>query len=678
MAEGSITIDILAKADKFDKQIADLEKKIAKEEKNLQIKSEIKIQAQQSLEEQRKEVEKLAKEVRPLLADAEKYYTIMNKIKSGKQVSAQDYQAFKSIEGIIPEYNRLSTELLKANQKQQQLEISAKKTENAYQNVADKVTDYKNKINSINLQKQQADVNKLKSGINGVGNSIQGAIKKASKFALAIFGIRSAYLALRRASSDLASYDEQYATNLEYIRFVLTQAIAPVLRYIVELAMKLLSYINAIAQAWFGVNLFANGSVEAFQKMKAGASGVGKAVKEIKKQLLGFDEINVLTDQSDTGTSAGAGGVGLPSLDLSQMQGDIPDWLKWIIDHGEIARTILEGLGAAFLALKFGLGGLAAVGIFLIIKGIEELVKDIQAFVDNPTIKKLGEIIQDIGLIILGIAAVVGSVPLAVIGQIALMIGGIVEWVGALLDFIENPSWEGWTEMIRAGIKSTGILGYAIDWLIENVFGGWDQVTDLLKTVGTWLYDNVIQPIYTFFEPLINFFKSIFDTIWNNLKVVIDNVSQIIQFSWNNFMRGVNVVAGFFKNIINTVWSNLKVIIDNVKIIFNAVKEYLYNLFRPVVEFFSNIFTQVVNKIKSVFSPIFNYFSDLWNRISSMFRDVAIRIGEAIGGVFKNAINGVLSAVERILNSPIRTINGLINSIRNIPRIRWIKNIKYI
>lgn len=156
----------------------------------------------------------------------------------------------------------------------------------------------KNKLIQLNKEKEKASQTK---GLGNIGKSLSDSVKHAARLTLAIFGIRSAYLALRRASSDLASYDQQYAANLEYIRYALTQVVAPVLRYIVNLAATLLSYINAIVQGWFGINLFSNASAKSFQKMKAGASGVSKSVKEIRKELAGFDEMNVLNDQSSSG-----------------------------------------------------------------------------------------------------------------------------------------------------------------------------------------------------------------------------------------------------------------------------------------------------------------------------------------------------------------------------------------
>lgn len=181
---------------------------------------------------------------------------------------------------------------------------------NGYETSAEQATrlkeetaEAKKQAKELAIAEKQASANTqmIASGFKSVGSSLQNAVSRVARLTLGIFGIRSAYLALRRASSDLAGYDQQYASNIEYIRYALTQMIAPVLRYIVNLAGTLLSYINAIVQGWFGINLFSNASAKSFQKMKVGAGGVSKAVKEIKKQLAGFDEMNVLNDQSSSG-----------------------------------------------------------------------------------------------------------------------------------------------------------------------------------------------------------------------------------------------------------------------------------------------------------------------------------------------------------------------------------------
>lgn len=638
MADGWITIGTELATDKFDKQIVELEKKIQKEEnKKLIIETQLSNQ-EQELITARKRVDELA--------DAyEKLKQVQKAIDTGK-ATPQQFMMASELQNTYGTLDKIGTSFDRALDKQIAIEQRIEKTKNQYSEINQKVEEYKQKINSINIQKQKTDVDRLKGSIDKVGSSLNKSVKTAGKLALGIFGIRSAYLALRRASSDLANYDEQYATNLEYIRFALTQAIAPVLRYIVNLAATLLGYINAIAQAWFGVNLFANGSVEAFNKMKKNASGVGKAVKEIKKQLLGFDEINVLTDQSDTGTSAGAGGIA-PNFDLSGIQGDRPEWLQWIIDNKDTAIRALEGIGTALLSIKFGLGGIKGIGLFLIIDGIRQFIEDINDFTNNPTVQKFGEILQDIGEALIGIGIVLGGtfgMVTAIVGQIFTIVGGTITYIKNLIDFFNDPSWEKWIETWRSGIRAMGIVGIVADWLIDlivnNVFGGWDEITKLLETVVTWIYTNVIKPIQDFFQPLIDFVVSSVTNLWNSIKGILD-----------------------------IAWQNIKVVIDNVKQIFTVLWDNLKRIFAPVAEFFGNIFGQAFERIKNVFNSITSFFSGIWSKIVNIFAPIGQKIGEIVGGAFKTVINGILSKVENVLNTPIRAINKLTSVINQVPGI---------
>ena len=311
--------------------------------------------------------------------------------------------------------------------------------------LADSIERTKNKLEDLRKAKLKAEeprgFKELKNSVDGLGNGFQNAVKKASRLVLGIFGIRSAFMLMRRASSELASYDEGYAANLEYIRFVLTQAIAPVLEYVVNLAMKLLAYINAIAQAWFGVNLFERGSVDNFKKMKQGVGGVTGAVKELKKQLAGFDEINVLQDDGSVGTGGGGGGIALPSMDLANLQDiEIPAWVRWIMDHkGEILGLLtavaaffagakiasfikgLTGAEGAVLGLNSQLGkmvagaALVAGGIALMLTGTDNLIKNWDKMTNvekaaNIGLIAIGATLEAFGLMLMGVSGPVAAV----------------------------------------------------------------------------------------------------------------------------------------------------------------------------------------------------------------------------------------------------------------------------
>lgn len=426
----------------------------------------------------------------------------------------------------------------------QQIEVELEKT--------------KNKLVSLRKEKQKLEETSgtkgITEGINNLGNSFQNAVAKAGRLALAIFGIRTAYNLLKSASSELATYDEQYAANLEYIRFVLTQAIAPVLRGIVQLAMNLLGIINAIVQALFGVNLFANGSAEQFQKMKKGASGVGKAVKEIKKQLMGFDEVNILTDQSDTGTSAGAGGVGMPTMDLSKWQGELPQWIKDLLKHKDEIFAVLSGIAAGLLAIKLGMGGIKALGFGVLIAGIVYAVEGLLKYLKDPSWENFGQIIQGIGIAVIGFGVIIGGIPAIVIGAVLLIVGTIIRY------------WE----------QIKGFLERGIGWLkgkseeIGQKFGGWvkglyDTFVGFLELIVRF-FDGTFNAIKRIFNGVIQFFQGVFTGDWNKAWEGIKNiVGGVIEWCTTRFKV-------FFDWVDRVILTPLKSLIDAVV---NGIKRAL-------------------------------------------------------------------------------------------------------
>ena len=421
----------------------------------------------------------------------------------------------------------------------------------------------KNKMIQLNNQK-----NKLgdTAPINNLGKSFENSIKKVGRLALGIFGIRSAYMALRSASSDLAGYDEQYATNLEYIRFVLTQAIAPVLREIVSLAMKLLQLINMIVNALFGVNLFSKGSAESFNKMKKGASGVSKAVKEIKKQLTGFDEINMLTDQSDSGTKSGAGGVGMPSMDLSSLQGKTPEWIQWLADNKDLVFAILAGIASGLLAIKLNLSGIKALGIGTMIAGIIYTIESLIKYLNDPSWKNFGKIIQGVGVAILGLGILIKSVPVAVAGAIVLIVGTIVK------------HWEEIKNFLQGGIDW---LKGRSDW-IRKVFG---------DTVGD-IFDAFVRA----FQHILNFFDSIFTAIKGILDGIIELVTGVFTGDWKKAWEGV-------KSIFSSLWGGIIGILRNG---IGAILELIVAIGKTAGLIIGSAFKGVVNAVLWAIEGILN------------------------------------------------------------------------
>lgn len=557
--DGEITIGTTLSTDKFDRQIADLEKKMKKEEDK-------KIVIDAKLGSQQEELDK-ARQKTDALADAyQRLKEVQDRLATGI-ASPKEFTTFQDLQNTYGSLEKLGSEFDKALTKQNAIEQKVAQTKYRYDEINAKVSEYKSKIEGIQLQKQVSDVERLKNGFNSVGSSIQKSITNVARLALGVFGVRSAYLALRRASSDLASYDQQYAANLEYIRYALTQAIAPVLQWIVRLAATLLGYINAILQAWFGINLFSKGSAKSFQKMKAGASGASKAVKEIKKQLAGFDEINMLTDQSDSGAGGGGGAGGaIPDFDLSAMQGDPPKWLQWIIDNRDLILSILAGIAAGLLAIKLGASGIQALGIGVMVAGIIYTIQSLLKYLKDPSWENFGKVIQGIGIAIVGLGILIGNVPLIVAGAIVLIVGTIIK------------HWEQIKAFFQKGIDW---LKNKSDW-IHKMFGDtigniYDTIVSNLQLILNW-FDLTFKSLKGILDGIIKFVKGVFTgdwkMAWEGVKQIFSSIwdwikgtaSTILQIVWNNvklFASTIgNVVASIFKNIVNAVLRTIENVLN--------------------------------------------------------------------------------------------------------------------
>lgn len=537
------------------------------------------------------------------------------------QDSAELTNIKAQIDSINQKYRQTVSEIDKQAPKMDKVyarltKVKAKQAENNA-----KISEYKQKIESIKTQH-------IENSLNNAGKSISKQISSIGRMALGIVGISTAWGTVRSAIGLVSQYNTQVSTDLDYMKFCLANAIAPVIQRLISLAMTLLSYINAITSAWFGVNLFTNATAKNFQKMQKGASSTAKSAREIQKSLQGFDEMNILSDNSDAGSSGGGNtGISAPSMDLSSMQAPVPEWLQWIIDNKDLILSVIGGIA----------GGIAAIKIIDLLKNS----------------KKFGEIFKDItktSQVFMGLG-------------IGIMIGGIIQLIQDLITFIKDPTWENFANIVRdIGIILAGLAITLIALNMSNPFGWialavagilllasviikhWDEIKEVLGKVGEWIYQNVISPVVEFFKGL-----------WENIKEIF---SPFIEF---------------FGSLFSTVLTNIEITINNIKQIISFLWEKIKEILSPVVDFFKDIFEKAYQKVKSVFEPIVNFFSGLWDKVKNKLSAFGAKVGEVIGGAFKSVINGVIGAIESILNTPIKAINKLINKINDIPGINLTK-----
>lgn len=498
---------------------------------------------------------------------ASEYKQKLTELKTEKEAMRKANPAL-AVTADTPEYANINTQIGDLQTHYNKALIELEKQAPAVDKIATKLekvkakqADNNSKITQFKNKIDAIKADKITRQMNGVGTSIKKQIGALAKMSLAIFGIRTGIYMVRNLISTVSQYNPQIKADIDYIKYVLANIFVPLVQKIISFVATLLGYVNAVMSAWFGINLFSNSSAKNFQKMQKNASGTAKSLKEAQKSLQKFDEKNVLQDSNSSAVAA-------PSFDLSSIQGEVPSWLQWIIDNKDLVLGIIAGIGTALVAMKIvGLDPLLSLGLGITIAGIVKSVKAIINFIQNPTWANFVEVLEGIALAMVGIGVMVGVltgnwIPL-VIGLIALIV----------------------TEIVKH----------------------WDEIKNVLGAVGTWIYDYVIMPV------------------WNVISAIIDNIVSGIKLT-------ISIIDGIFTTLISILIAPFQTMWETVKNIFNGVKQMFQGLVKIIKSLFSGDIKGVLEGFKTFLGGFVNV---IWSILKAPINYLIKGINALIRGVNK-------------------------------------------
>ena len=480
-----------------------------------------------------------------LQSKVDKYEELIRKVEEYKN-KISELQTIKDGNLVITnpsELAELQISLNEANTEIAKQESGMNKVYTKLKQIKQKQVENNQKISEYQEKIDQIETNKIKSGIDSVGKSLQTQIGKISKMAMAVAGVRTAWAGVRKIMSLVQQYNPQISADLEYMGYAIAQIFLPIAQKLVSILYTILNYVNAIMTAWFGINLFSNSGVKNFQKMS-------KNAKEINKFLAGFDEMNVIQDNSSSSKNSA-----IPSMDLSEeMQGEVPIWLQWIIDNKELILTILEGIGAAILAIKLGLSGIQGLGIGMMIVGIISTIQNLIKYLQDPSWDNFGKIITSIGVDILGLGLIIGNVPLIIAATIVIIVGLIVS------------NWESIKNIFQKGIDwLTNLQGNFTNWFIQNL----EQIGDKFGIVGQLIIGIIVQTFNYVVEVIkgsINIVISVFDGLYTGIKRIFDGIIKIFKGDFKNGVISIGKgILNILIGIINGFISGLNTILYPIR-----------------------------------------------------------------------------------------------------------------
>lgn len=217
-------------------------------------------------------------------------------------------------------------------------------------------------IESIKDNTEEVANKNIKNFSDKITKGFDKSVGKIKKFALSLFGLRSIFSLVSRASSQYLSQNEELSNKLQSAWIGLGAFFAPLIDKIANFTIKAVSYINVFIKALTGVDYLTKAMTKSMEKLN-------KSAKSTSKTLAGFDEItNINTDTSvstlDTGWIDAFNDIELNSSVVSKLE-SMAEWLKenykWL---GLVIGS--AALGTGLLGLNSILGTLTTVGVVAI------------------------------------------------------------------------------------------------------------------------------------------------------------------------------------------------------------------------------------------------------------------------------------------------------------------------
>ena len=448
---------------------------------NMVERRELKIQLAETIEDIRAQIKGLEVD----------YFSLQRVIASGNATKAQQR-----------EYDRL-TGVLKDN----------------YKALSETINEYE-KLGEVTEEEGEKSVNVFKDLLSGI-----------KKYGFAILGVRSAFMAFRRAMNSALSNNIELSNKFQAIWTALGNALTPLLEKVANLILKAFSYLNVFVKAISG------GKIDLLAKTSKSAKSTASSMKEANKQLAGFDELNNLDDSSSGGGSdSGLGfadafdGIKIDTTWADRIQA-FGEWCRenWPLIAGAVLGAVLafSKLGAQFTFIE-------KIGIVLIFAGLFEVIQGISHFIEGVFNGDLVKVVQGLAEIALGIRLVVAGFQLFMgtltLGS-ALIIAGVIAIATYIIKHKEEVARklkEFWANVTAKAEELKVKIIEKAQAIKEGFFTKIEQV----KSFFVGLKDKAIRTI---------------TTMWRKLEEKAENFKK----NWKtNFINGL---IGFVEGFVNAV-----------------------------------------------------------------------------------------------------------------------------
>ncbi len=415
---------------------------------------------------------------------------------------------------------------------------------------------------------------------------------------------------------------------------LLGETFLPIIQKVVVWITVAIAKITILLRVLFGIKKDKSSETmnKATNSVSSYAGAVSKAtdaVKEFKKQTMGFDEMNII-QPTDMATGAGAGDAGY-GVNMGGSEGSLGSLLpEDALADIEAFQKKMDDIGskvAGWVTALAILGG----GILFVVGALS---LNVPLFLAGATLAGIGFAIGDAS----GTFSAWGDWLNGIGESISTWFSNTISAIG---DFFTNI----WND-IKDGAKSAV-----------------DAIKGFFSDIGDWFYTNVIEPIGNFFSDL-----------WQDIKDIANSVADWFVQAWTD-------IKNFFVDTWNSIKEKASNTWDGIKNVFSTVGNWFHDkVISPVGDFFSGMWGKLKkgakdawDGIKNVFSTVANFFGDIFSKAWKKVKDIFSTGGKIFDGIkdgivnaFKTIVNAIITGINKVVALPFKGINWALNKIKNI------------
>ena len=509
----------------------------------------------------------------------------------------------------------------------------------------------------------------------------------------------------QRKSAELGAVITPLLTQLNYLSAAIMTALKPALEKVIPYISGFVMWLTAAISGTSAVTKALTGSSESIKnvgdatskaldkttgstnKVNSGLQDIKKNAEAARKAVSGFDELNIVVDNTSNSNNITGGTGALDGIDYSSINEASASLVELQKKTEEVAATITDFMD------KWG-GLIKVIGTLLGALTIGKLLGQFGTAIGlgDKFAKALS--LTGIGAALAKFAGWLGAVIglmkegnsfFAVMGAAFPKLAGVLTKVGvaikglsfkSLLAGIKTVASKfGWIGAIIVAVISA--IQYAVgNWQsICNVFKAWvdtnltpkiKEIGKLFKDMGSAITSAIPQSWVDWIKGAVQWLGDAFAWLWEWIggivfhtvvSVVMSAISAII-----NAVKGiVQVVTGVVQVVVGIVEALIKTIIAIFTGNWDAVLDPLRKIWDGVVNIFSGLYNATIGVVVELVKGIIDWFVQLWDElvghsivpdmitaIIQWFADLPVKVFELVAGFVQGVIDFFTDLANRI------------------------------